>query len=216
MPISWPLPWKYGDRLSIIGPSGSGKTELLKVLLRQKKRVLVIDSKQDPKDDWQSVGVEQKKLSGKLPPGRYVWPADRNYITEPDAQSVLFEKLLRAGPLAIGVDEAYHLYLTRGLRLLATQGRGKRVSLVCGMQRPRTIPLILLSDASYWFIFHLRLEADRKIVEQAIGTPLPWSALQRHEFSFVIVDTRGEIFGPIRLPDPKKGRPPKNRLTVPA
>jgi hypothetical protein len=201
--ISWPLKYTYGQRISVIGPQGSGKTVVEQTLLRQKDRVLVLDTKQDPKDDWKSVGVPIKKL-GKLRPGRYIWAASKDFITDPDTQSQFFEKQLDNGPLVIGVDEAYHLFLTRGLRLLATQGRGKRVSLVSCMQRPRSIPLFLLSDANYWVVFNLQLDDDRKSVEKSVGHKIDWETLKANEHAFIVLDGKGGSGGPYRLPDPKK------------
>jgi GTPase SAR1 family protein len=198
---TWPLKYKYGDRLCIIGPSGSGKTVLLKTLARQKRNVVVIDTKADKKENWDRVGLPTKNLFG-LRGGRYVWTATPDFITNAADQSRTYEALLASGPRVVAIDEAYSTLPTRGLKLMATQGRGKEVSFLIGMQRPTGAPLYLLTDANFWFIFGLKLKDDRKRVEQAVGDSIDWDTLNREEFSFLIFDARGKSSGPYRLPPP--------------
>lgn len=199
----WPLEWKYGDRICIVGPQGSGKTRVLKALIRQKSHVIVLDTKQDPKEQWDREGVVTQKVVG-LRGGRYIWKASNEFIADARAQSAILEKLLHSGPRVIAIDEGYSIFPTRGARLFGTQCRGKRVSFIFCVQRPKTVPLYFITDANYWIIFYLANADDRKAVEHAVGQKVNWPLLQREEYSFYIYDGRGRVAGPFLLPDPKK------------
>jgi energy-coupling factor transporter ATP-binding protein EcfA2 len=201
MSVSWPLSWIYGDRICIIGPSGSGKTRLMKAVMKQKSHVVVIDTKQDSKEHWEREGVVTKKLAG-LRGGRYIWKATDDFIADPADQSKVFEMLLKSGPRVVVIDEGYSIFTTRGARLFATQGRGKRVSFVFGTQRPRAVPVFFISDANFWIIFHLVKKEDQKVVEDAVGQKIPWDVLRKARYSFVIFNARGDMGGPWTLPPP--------------
>lgn len=206
---SWPLDWKYGDRICIIGPSGSGKTRLEKSLIRQKSNVIVIDTKQDPKEQWDREGVVTERLEG-LRAGRFIWRASPGFITTASDQSRVFETLLQSGPRVIVIDEGYSVMPTRGARLFATQARGKRVSFIFGAQRPATVVLFFITDANFWIVFWLANDDDRKRVQHAVGTRAVkdwkafWDTLQAEEYSFCIFDNKGRMAGPYRLPDPRQ------------
>lgn len=198
---SWPLDWKYGDRICIIGPSGSGKTRVLKALMRQKSNVVVIDTKDDKKEQWEREGVVKTKIEG-LRGGRYIWKASDEFIADAASQSRTLQQLLHSGPRVVGCDEGYSIFATRGARLFATQCRGKRVSFIFCTQRPKNVPLYFVTDANFWIIFWLANEDDRKAVQHAIGRKIDWDTLQSNEYAFLVADNKGKVAGPYRLPPP--------------
>lgn len=194
--LGWPLRYKYGQRIAIVGPAGSGKTRVLKALCRMKRNVVVIDTKLA--ENWDSVGVDASTLIGKRA-GRYVWHADEEFVTEAGVQSRLYRNLLHSGPRVVAIDEGYDALPSRGLKVLATQGRGKRVSLIVGMQRPTQLPLFLITEANYYVVFALRLPDDRKRIEAALGLHVNWDKLREQKFSFYLFDDQGRQAGPYRL-----------------
>lgn len=201
--LRWPLNWIYGDRICIIGPQGSGKTVVIKALMRQKSHVIVLDTKQDPKEHWEQEGVVTEKLSS-IRGGRYIWKTSEEFITDIRVQSDTLRQLLKAGPRVIAIDEGYAIMPSRGAKLFGTQCRGKRVAFIFGVQRPKTFPLYFMTDANFWIVFWLANDDDRKAVEHAVGRKINWDVLQREEHSFYLFDNKGHAAGPYRLPDPKK------------
>lgn len=202
------MEWIYGDRICIIGPQGSGKTYVLKALCGQKSHVVVLDTKQDPKEHWEREGVVTEKLSG-MRGGRFIWKASDDFIADANTQSKTMEQLLRSGPRVVAIDEGYAIFPTRGARLFGTQCRGKRVSFVFCVQRPATVPLYFITDANFWIIFWLANIEDRKRVEHAVGRKVNWDLLQREEYSFFVFNNKGRHAGPYRLRDPKKKVDPR-------
>ena len=199
--LTWPLRWKYGDRICIIGPQGSGKTRMLKALFTQKSHGVVIDAKQVKDEHWERVGKVTERIYG-LRGGRYVWKASKEFITDADTQSKLFEQLLESGPRVVAIDEGFTLFPTHGTRLFGTQCRGKRVSFIFCCQRPSSVPLYFITDANFWIIFWLANDDDRKRVQHAVGRKIDWSVLQQNEYSFLVFDNRGRSIGPYKLPPP--------------
>lgn len=196
--ISWPPRIAYSERVCIVGPSGSGKSLLAKSLLRTKKNVLIIDSKHS--EDWSDVGeyISTKEL-GAIRGGRWVWKASEEYVVEQDVQSDLFRALKNTGNRITYVDEAYDIIPGQGIKILATQGRGKKAGLWVATQRPSHVPLFLVSEANWYFIFHLRLDDDRKRMESVVGAKIPWDRLMTTRYSFFVYRDDGRCGGPFRL-----------------
>jgi energy-coupling factor transporter ATP-binding protein EcfA2 len=195
--FSWPK-IKRSDRVAIIGPSGSGKTVLAKALLRNRRNVLVVDTKAIEK--WHSVGrvVSTKELT-RIRGGRFVYTVPPSFLVTPAEQSAFFTALLHARNRAVYVDEIADMLPTHGLKILATQGRAANVGLWTGTQRPYSVPLYTITEAQHFFIFGLRLERDQARVEQAVGAKLPWAELRSKKHFFVYVNEAGEVSSPQKL-----------------
>lgn len=187
-----------GERTCIAGPSGSGKTILAKILLRRVRNAMIVDTKRV--EDWNAIG---KRVSAKqvfeVKGGRFYYPVPESFIVDKDEQDRFFRFMKAAGHRTVYIDEAYDVLPSHGIKILATQGRATKASLMVAMQRPSHIPLFLVSEAQHFFIFYLRLEKDRKRIEDAIGARLPWSSLRRHKFSFIYVNENGKMLGPMKV-----------------
>jgi hypothetical protein len=65
----------------------------------------------------------------------------------------------------IAIDEIYQLTLSShpkpGLTGLLTRGRVRGQTVICGMQRPSSIPMFIFSEAYGYVVMSLNLEKDR-------------------------------------------------------
>lgn len=201
MAFKWPR-IKRGENLAIIGPRGSGKTELAKVLLKTRRNAIAVDTKQV--ENWNMIGpsVGERDLY-RIRVGRFIYRVPPEFIVDGNVQDAFFRWALRAKNRTVYVDEANDLMQTHGLKILMTQGRASNVGVWIATQRPCHIPLFLISEAQHYFIFSLRLKADRDRIEQATGILMPWDELAAQRYNFVHVTDQGVISPVARLPDPR-------------
>lgn len=164
-----------GDRITIVGRSGSGKSTLLRTLIRRYRRAVLIDPKvDDPIPDWHhSIGAAAFRAD---------FPARHQRIV---AQPGAFEDYLewfdavcrhayRVGSVAVGIDDlpgelTVGGQRSRGLEELYRQGRSRRVMPIGCIQRAKTVPLVMFSEATQLYVFDLLLDEDRDRVRQVIG-----------------------------------------------
>jgi hypothetical protein len=56
------------------------------------------------------------------------------------------------------------------LKAIYTRGRQRDTTVWALTQRPKTIPLICMSEATHFIIFDLNIEADRKRIMEVVGS----------------------------------------------
>lgn len=83
----------------------------------------------------------------------------------------------RTGAVAVGLDDLPPELTvggrrSPGLEALYKLGRSRLVTTIGCIQRPKVVPLVMLSEASHLFVFRLHLADDRRRLEEVIG-PLP-------------------------------------------
>lgn len=179
------------ERVAFIGATGSGKTVLAKFLLRGLNRVVVID----PKHTFNAEGFKE---TWKLP----LWSGDYRIIVRPgrgeDARLAnLLWKIFKAGSVTIYCDEAATTYETfpetiEVLTEIARTGREKRVGLWCAMQRPRRVPLVLLTETESYFVFSVRSKDDRDLLRGYTGEEVN-EKLEKYQFWYY----RAEDLSPV-------------------
>ena len=68
--------------------------------------------------------------------------------------------------ITLYIDEVYGVVqgrnATDALRAVITRGRELGIGVWSATQRPKDIPLIVISEADWFFMFQLRVEGDRK------------------------------------------------------
>lgn len=160
------------ERVTLIGMTGSGKSTLAQYLLADEPRVVFVD----PKSEMDSVAWNAREYDGnaynqllKGRPGRYILraPIDQDYER-------YFEQFYTLGRLIVYIDEVYGVTAGRTragnwLTALYTRGRSRQIAVWAATQRPRWIPLFILSEANWLFLFRLQLEADREAVASIMG-----------------------------------------------
>ena len=162
---------------------------MMRYLATRLTRLVVIDSKgslSDPLwnlEPWSDSNV--KKLEqGKPVRLRVLHPLDGNY-------DPIFEQLYDIGDLTVYIDEMYGV-APRGkfsthLNALYTRGRELGIGVWASAQRPSWVPLTMLSEAEWVFVFRLQMHSDRMRVAGIVGPqvldPIP------DKFGFYVYNT---------------------------
>lgn len=163
---------KYDERMMIIGMTGSGKTFFAEKILRWRDNVIVYDTK--GQIDWEGYQTvtsfsELKSCSAKKI--RYKPKLEDWYNEEPANE--FFSYVYHRGDSTLYVDEVatacYDGQIPFWLHGIMSRGRELGVSFIGSTQRPKRIPLSLLSESERWAIFRLNLMEDAKRVEQTFG-----------------------------------------------
>jgi hypothetical protein len=176
-----------GDRVTLVGKTGSGKSYLLRTLVQRHRRVVLLDPKADTDvGGWAIVqGIREFERT---------WPQhSERVIARPGMDDPLawWDAVCRRvftvrGPCALACDELVaELYAGKRspyFRAVLTQGRSLLITSYVCVQRPKGMPLELLSEARHLFVFELALEDDRGRIEEVIG-PYP-RPRRRHGFTY--------------------------------
>lgn len=177
-----------GERVTIVGTSGSGKSTFLRHLIRRYSRAVLLDVKlDDPLPDWHhSVGAAALVRDFPARAARVVaQPAPYDDYVEWFDQ--VCRHCFRIGAVAVAIDDlpaelTVNGRRSPGLEVLYKQGRSRLVTTLGCIQRPKTMPLVMLSEASQLYVFGLHLEDDRARIRELIGDyPQPRT---RHGFVF--------------------------------
>lgn len=168
-----------------MGDTGSGKSTLLARLLESQPDYIVLRTKPD---DVKWDGKVVRKASDIDDPRVY------HYILEPkyDAQwreaRQMFEDTFKEKGWTVCVDELWYviqqLRLEQPVNRAFTQGRSKKLTFVCGMQRPVHVTRFALSQSSHVIVFQQDGRDAVTIGDAAGGRPFAQliMSLQRHEF----------------------------------
>jgi hypothetical protein len=173
--------------VAIIGRSGTGKTTLLRHIVRGYPRGLALDPKRRLYlPGWEPLeGVTA--IAHGWPTG---WPRviGRPALLE-DARPWLDACCRRAyqvGHCVVAIDELAGIVNASApapwLDVLQTRGRESAITTVIVSQRPRRIPLTVISEAEHVFSFDVSHPADKSFLADLFGGW--WSPLARHGFLY--------------------------------
>lgn len=192
-----PFQWRQGEHLALTGRTGSGKTTLANVLLHARGYTLALRSKAD---DAPLPGARIRRASDfSSRPDVDRWLLDPPY----ERQLVEFwnalETVWREGHWTVYCDELWYLtQLKQGTHRLGdridrllTQGRSKKITVVCGAQRPVQISRFALSQATHIVCFYGDNRDARTLAEvtdDAFGAVI--QDLGKYEFAWYHVPTR--------------------------
>jgi energy-coupling factor transporter ATP-binding protein EcfA2 len=205
--------WRQGEHVTIIGMNGSGKTTLAHSLLDKRTWRIMLVTKDDDLTwrGWRTVGsVERIRPRPAERPGQAdqgtSWRLYPPYTSSAPVFRAAFDRIWADGGWTCYVDEAYavqHKGLEANLVQLLTQGRSKRISMVCGVQRPAWVSRFVFSEATHVFAFQCGDRRDLKALRDGIGDAFADAAsdLKRYEYLYYHKVTRRMVRGTVRTLD---------------
>lgn len=113
---------------------------------------------------------------------RIRWPVPDSGNWEP-----IFEEAYRIGNVVVYIDEVYGVVdigKKPGTYLMAcyTRGRERGIGMVAATQRPTWVPLVIFSEAEWFFVFQLLLPDDRRRVAGFVGEQVEQRITDKHGF----------------------------------
>ena len=158
------------DRGFIVGQTGSGKTTLVKALLWKRRNMIVLDPKRTftVNPEWEHETVVS------LPELKRTFDHTKMVIYRPTYEELdrlcddFFRYVFELENVLLYVDEVASVttprtispYYGRCLKL----GRELDISVWSATQRPRKIPLEVMTESQHFYIFNLTNIDDRKVV----------------------------------------------------
>lgn len=168
---------KAGEHVFIAGQTGSGKTVLAEIYLSGLDNVICLDIKGETNFSMLpdiKIFTHLEKLM-TFGAGKAIY---RPCLEEMNTQfyNLFFEWIYKRKNTNVWVDEVMGLYENSLTMLpfhkaIMTRGRTKKISCWNVTQRPKNIPLSSISESKHFFIFDLRLEGDRKRIQEVIPFP---------------------------------------------
>jgi ABC-type dipeptide/oligopeptide/nickel transport system ATPase subunit len=194
--------WRQGEHVSLIGQTGTGKTTVAHNILDARDFVCVIAAKRF--DDT----LQRFKWGHRYGRARYdvvrKWPPEYNqhkviFWKKPEklseqkkvalAMHDALNEMYRAGGWCIYADDTGYLTGFLGLGgamvVLLNQGRSAHISVVCAIQRPRSlmakVPVEALTQCRHHIIYKYTNEDEIKTCAQISG--LSFAEMKRYQYN---------------------------------
>ena len=200
--------WRQGEHVVILGSNGTGKTTVEETMLgmRTGAIVMLVTKIDDLRwKGWQTVrrvrDIDIRRgLRWRLFP-----QGTREQIAREFA--LMFDRVWTEGAWCVCFDEVYHLQrlsfrvgpkmirrLEDDMSQLLTQGRAKKITVVCGVQRAVEAIREAFSEPIYVLCFQIREGEDRDKVGKRFGRTFQRvvESLARFEFAW-LNQTTGEM-----------------------
>jgi len=184
---------KPTERVVIAGKTGCGKTHLGKVYAGGFPNVMVLDTKGTY--TWGKVPIirtlDKLRKESNQAMGRFIYrPVDKEMNA--DYLDAFFEYCYKRGQTWVIVDELAQVSdivggdgIAPNWQNIMQRGRELGVGITNQTQRPKSIPLMTLSEAEHTFCFRLRLDDDRKRMAEFMGDIVVKTRLQGHGFIYM-------------------------------
>lgn len=180
-----------GSRCVVIGQTGCGKSTYESFALRRLSKGtagIIIDTKGKfiPPFPCSLVTTPSTQLSRVTTPW-LIWKPGVDCDIHNECNYLLDAAYYR-GETILAIDDVYglrrrYLYPER-LEPVYTMGRQLGLTIMGLAQRPRHVPMYMLSEADSQLCFGLRLEEDRKRMAGIMGPIVAGPELPRHKFWF--------------------------------
>lgn len=164
-----------GQHVFIAGMTGSGKTVLAKYYLAGEENVIIFDTKATftYEDIIPNIPIfDNLNDLMKFKEGKAIYRPRFQELNN-EFYETFFNWIYQRRNTIVLVDELMSFttqtYLPEGLKAILTRGRERHTSAWCCTQRPATIPIVCMSEATHYFIFRLNVFADRERLKKSIG-----------------------------------------------
>lgn len=169
---------KKGEHVFICGRTGSGKSVLEETYISGFRNAFILDTK--GLFNWSMIpdipvytNLEDliSDFNGKN--GKAIFRPNI-FSMDSEVYDNFFKWIYMRKNTAVGIDEVMSLYTnsTEPLfwhKALMTRGRELGINVFNCTQRPKTIPITLISECTHFFVFDLQIEADRKRMKEVVG-----------------------------------------------
>lgn len=161
---------RSGQHVFVAGRTGCGKSQLVEAYLSSRPNVICLDTKGDV--NWNTIPdvviydrldrmIEKHSIGKAIYRPRW---QELNF----DYTDKFFEYIYLRRNTDVWIDEVMSIELTPYYKACLTRGRSLNISCWNVTQRPKTIPLICISESTHFFVFDLQLEADRKRIMEVV------------------------------------------------
>lgn len=165
---------KEGEHVFVAGRTGSGKTFLTKRYLQAAFPVYVLDVKKTL--NWQNVEdieyLDRLEKVVKCRKKKVVYQPHWDEM-KPEFYNEFFRFIYRKEEVTVWIDETMGIGTAMKFpeyyKALLTRGRELGISVWSCTQRPATIPIISMSEATHFFIFDLNMKKDRVRIAEIAG-----------------------------------------------
>lgn len=195
------------DRGIVIGQTGSGKTYFMRQLLLSVKRLVVLDAKgtlggKDASggnwhlENWSRAAARDLKKDRpvriRVPP--QIWSDPRKNPYTP-----YLWKVYEAGNAVLYIDENNGVTPPRrpaslALNAIYTRGRELGIGAWTCSQRPAFIPLEVISEAQWFFLFRVLLDEDRRRMSGFMGRQVLSEIPDEYGFWYYHVSWREPVY----------------------
>lgn len=184
---------KPSEHVGIFGRTGTGKTVLAKLYSQSIPNVIVLDTKGT--FVWEGVGeipvFERLADLMKFQEGKAIYRPIHSEMTK-EFYERFFEWIYIRKNTTVLVDElmsfATNTYCPEYLKAILTRGRERNTNAFLCTQRPKTIPLVCISELTHFFVFSLNVEDDRKRIMEVVGAKEFLQIPPKHYFWYYNVE----------------------------
>jgi hypothetical protein len=190
---------RYDKRTTVIGSTGSGKTQfsvwLLSIRDFDLRPWVVFDFKGD--ELIEQIGGQIINIKNKPPkePGLYIvrpLPGDEYYVSE------FLRNCWAQENIGLYIDEGYMLPKNdRWFRACLTQGRSKSIEIIICSQRPVFLDKFVFTESSYFAVFNMNYDEDRKTVAAYLNGQRPKVLPDYHSLWYDVGRQRSDLLAPV-------------------
>lgn len=185
---------KTDEHCFVCGQTGSGKTMLKQAYLSGYDNVISLDLKGTLSYEpflYDVPVIDNLADLMKVGGGKFIYRPKFEEMETTEYVEKFFQWIYDRQNTICDIDEIMALstiggqnYIPKYCKAILTRGRERNTAIWGATQRPKTIPLVFMSEVTHYFIFSLKLLIDRQRVQEFIPYPEILNTLQKSSHSF--------------------------------